>query len=530
MPISHHRRVVSLISPKSAVCKKASATKAQTLPCTCSQFVFATVFFLIAASFATLSSPARSANSGEGLLFKSCELKDPSSGQSAQATCSLLDVLENPDDPDSPTLQLHVARMEATGRRPEADPLLFITGGPGQAASESWAAIHRAFRKVGKKRDVYILDQRGTGLSNKLTCPAPEEEQDVYTFDAEATAELARDCLESFDADTRYYTTSIAVKDLEKLRDVLGIAQWNIYGVSYGTRVALHYLRRYPEHVRTMILDAAVPPGTALGPGIAVEAEKSLRQMFERCKTDEACNTAYPGLEDGTRRMLAELDENPVDIEFENFNVGTVESTRITANHITLTMRMLSYSSHGVAILPFMLHEAYANKNFAPFARQAAIQSNSLGESIATGMHNSIICTEDEPFSSKFGIDAAMLQDTYLGDTALKALEASCKHWPVGVIDDDFHVPLQSDAQVMILSGGADPVTPPSYGDRVADTLPNALHIVNPFQGHVQVALGCMPTVVSNFIVRGDTANVDFGCLERLRAEPFFVDANGPKP
>jgi len=477
-----------------------------------------------------LSGPGHAAKSGEGLEFSSCDLKDPLSGQAAQAACSTLEVLENPDDSDSPALQLHVAKIEATGRRAEDDPLLFITGGPGQAASESWATIHRAFRKVGKKRDVYILDQRGTGLSNKLTCPTPDETLDVYEFDAKATADLAKACVESFDADTRFYTTSIAVKDLEKLRDVLGIEKWNIYGVSYGTRVALHYLRRYPEHVRTMTLDAAVPPGTALGPGIAIEAEKSLRQMFERCKTDEACNAAYPGLEDGTRRLLEELDLNPVDIEFENFNVGTVESTRLTSNHITLTMRMLSYSSHGVAILPFMLHEAYANQNYAPFARQAAMQSNSLGESIATGMHNSIICTEDEPFSSSFGIDSAMLQDTYLGDTALKAVEASCKHWPNGVIDEDFHIPLQSDAQVLILSGGADPVTPPSYGEKVADTLPNALHIVNPFQGHVQIALGCMPTVVSNFILRGDTANVDFGCLERLRAEPFFVDANGPRP
>jgi len=479
--------------------------------------ILCVAFFLFAQS-----SPAFATNSGAGLAFSSCELEDPLSGHSAQALCSSLEVYENPDAPDSPVLELHVAKMEATGRRKEADPLLFITGGPGQAASESWAAIHRVFRKVGKKRDVYILDQRGTGLSNKLTCPDPGDEQDVYEFDEAATAELAKACVESFDVDTRYFTTSIAVKDLEKLRDVLGIEKWNIYGVSYGTRVALHYLRRYPDHVRTMILDAAVPPGTALGPGIAVEAEKSLRQMFDRCKTDDACNAAYPTLEAGTRRMLEELDQNPVDIEFENFNAGTVETTRLTSNHITLTMRMLSYSSHGVAILPFMLHEAYANQNYAPFARQAAMQSDSLGESIATGMHNSIICTEDEPFSSRFGIDAAMLQDTYLGDTALKAVEASCKYWPAGVIDEDFHVPLQSDAQVLILSGGADPVTPPSYGERVAETLPNALHIVNPFQGHVQIALGCMPTVVSNFIVRGDTANVDFGCLERLRAEPFF--------
>jgi len=462
--------------------------------------------------------------------FNACELKDPVSARSARAECAYFPLAENPDNPDGKPVNIHVARLESLSRNKHPDPLLFITGGPGQAASESWATIQSAFHALRKNRDVYVIDQRGTGQSNKLDCPEIETSTDVFTFDETATAERAKACLEGLQSNPRYYTTSVAVQDLESIRQKLGVEQWNIYGVSYGTRVALHYLRRFPDHVRTMTLDAVVPPGTALGPGIAIDAENALQAMFDRCREDDACSDAYPQLEQGARTLLSDLRESPVDINYENFNRGTLESTQITENHVTLTMRMLSYSSHGVAILPNMLHEAYAKKNFAPFARQAELQSENLGQTLATGMHNAIICTEDTGHSGLQSIDKDALKDTYLGDTALKALDANCKHWPSGIIDDDFHTPVKSDAQVLVLSGGTDPVTPPAYGERAISQMPNALHIINPFQGHVQVALGCMPRVVANFIERGQTGDVDFGCLERLRAEPFFVDANGPRP
>ena len=462
--------------------------------------------------------------------FKACELEDPVSSRSTRAECAYFPLAENPDRPDGKPVNVHVARLESLSRSKQSDPLLFITGGPGQAASESWPTIQAAFQTIRKNRDVYVIDQRGTGLSNKLDCPETDTSTDVFVFNETTTAEHAKKCLENLQSNPRYYTTSVAVQDLESIRQKLDIPQWNIYGVSYGTRVALHYLRRFPDRVRTMTLDAVVPPGTALGPGIAIDAENALQAIFNRCSEDDACSDAYPELEQGARALLSDLRDNPVDIEYENFNKGTLESTRITENHVTLTMRMLSYSSHGVAILPNMLHEAYAKNNFAPFARQAELQSENLGQSLATGMHNAIICTEDTGHDGLESVDADALKGTYLGDTALKALAASCKHWPGGIIDDDFHTPVKSDAQVLVLSGEIDPVTPPAYGDRAIRDMPNALHIINPFQGHVQIALGCMPRVVANFIQRGLTEDVDYGCLERLRAEPFFVDANGPRP
>ena len=463
--------------------------------------------------------------------FEPCELSTPSTGFKTRAECAEFELPENPEASDQAKITIHVARIAARLPDKKNDPLLFIAGGPGQSASESWPAIQGAFRSITKYRDVYLIDQRGTGLSNKLSCPAAEEQSEILVFDAEATAEISRECLTQLPGDPRFYTTSIAVRELETIRQSLGIEQWNIYGVSYGTRVALHYLRRYPDQVRTLTLDAAVPPGVALGPDLSINAEAAFQQMLERCQTDSACNEAYPDLGTGVRDLLQRLREKPQDISFENFNSGTLETLKVNDNHLALTMRMLSYSSHGVSILPNMLHEAYANGNFAPFARQADIQSKNLGQSLASGMHNAVICTEDQPLIEQLSDQQKLkLEDTYLGITPLQALEANCRDWPAGVIDADFHEPVESDKPVLILSGSSDPVTPPDYGERLTRHMPNALHIVNPFQGHMQIALGCGPTVVANFITRGNTHDVDYGCLERLRPEPFFINANGPRP
>lgn len=474
----------------------------------------------------------------EAPSFQPCELSTPSTGFKARAECAEFKLPENPDNSatsatnrDIKLIPVHVARISATLPDEEKAPLLFIAGGPGQSASESWPAVQGAFRSIQKYHDIYLIDQRGTGRSNKLSCPAAEEQSEILVFDADATAEVSRECLSQLSGDPRFYTTTVAVNELETIRQQLNIPQWNIYGVSYGTRVAMQYLRRFPQSIRTMTLDAAVPPGVALGPDLSINAEAAFEQMLERCRSDSACDSAYPDLGDGVRELLQRLRDNPEDINFENFNTGTLESLRINENHLALTMRMLSYSSHGTSILPNMLHEAYANSNFAPFARQADMQSKNLGQSLASGMHNAVICTEDQPLMERMTVaERQAIEDTYLGVTPLDALEANCRDWPKGVIDNDFHKPVESDKPVLILSGGADPVTPPAYGEKLAEHLPNALHIVNPFQGHMQVALGCGPSVVANFITRGNTQDVDYGCLERLRPEPFFVNANGPLP
>jgi len=142
-------------------------------------------------------------------------------------------------------------------------------------------------------------------------------------------------------------------------------------------------------------------------------------------------------------------------------------------------------------------------------------------------MHHSVICSEDAPF-----VDPNNQTETtsYLGNDVVDSLLASCADWPLGIVDEDFKKPITSDAPVLILSGEADPITPPDYGNRLSKTLSNARHVVNAEQGHMQSPLGCIPSLMAQFIQSADVSKLSTECLQRLSAPPFFIDANGPLP
>ncbi len=447
------------------------------------------------------------------------------------ASCATLTVPLDYDAPDGKTIDLRVARLAAQTNKPKSDAFTLIAGGPGQSATESFPAASYAFRHIRRDRDIILLDQRGTGESNKLDCPSSddEDEADSLVFDKVKTEADSKRCRETLDVDPRFFTTSVAVKDLEALRLALNISQWNLYGVSYGTRFGLHYLRRYPDSVRTIILDAVVPPEVALGPEIPLVAQRSLLRLFDRCESNPDCNDSFPQLRAGTLALMQRLNKNPEDIRYEDINSGELREIKFTDQHLAKTMRLMSYSAHGNAILPSMLYDAIDNNNFASLARQASLQTSGLNTAIAGGMYNAIICTEDTPFIPE-DIDRAELDDTYLGSDLLDAMYSNCKSWDEGVLDDDFKNPVVADTPALILSGSDDPVTPPSYGDSIAAHLSSSLHIVNEHQGHMQAALGCMPLLMAEFINTASVASLPIDCLDRLRAPAFFVDANGPLP
>jgi pimeloyl-ACP methyl ester carboxylesterase len=145
-------------------------------------------------------------------------------------------------------------------------------------------------------------------------------------------------------------------------------------------------------------------------------------------------------------------------------------------------------------------------------------------------MHHAVVCTEDAPYIDADAETLSAMAATYLGLDPLIALRATCADWPVGTIHEDFKQPVESDVPVLLLSGEADPITPPLYGDQVAAYLQNALHIVNPGQAHIQAWLGCTPTIMARFIDRGRVEDIDYGCLDRVQPPPFFIDPNGPLP
>jgi pimeloyl-ACP methyl ester carboxylesterase len=193
------------------------------------------------------------------------------------------------------------------------------------------------------------------------------------------------------------------------------------------------------------------------------------------------------------------------------------------------SLRFMSYSSTEASLLPDLIHRA-ANGDLAPLAAQALMASRLIRGQLASGMQNSVVCSEDLPFYSADAIDRAKLAQTYQGADQLDALAEVCKLWPRGPVDADLHHALQSDVPTLLLSGEADPVTPPTDAERLARGLTRQRHLLLRGEGHGQLATGCMPKLMAEFLDNPDPQALDAVCLERHRSAPFFVDSAGPAP
>ncbi|MGH8222423.1 MAG: alpha/beta hydrolase, partial [Woeseiaceae bacterium] len=434
----------------------------------------------------------------------------------------------DPTEPESPTLALKVAIVPALSLEPALDPFVPIAGGPGQSAVAFYAAYADAFEAVRKRRNILLLDQRGTGESASLDCDIDDEVIDGR-FSIEQTLEETVNCLGRLEHDPRLFSTSVAVQDLEALRIVLGAPQLNLYGVSYGTRVAQHYLRRFPDTTRSVILDGVVPPQLPLGPDIALEAQRALESIFARCAESQPCRERFPSLANEFAALRERLSQTPVVLQLSHPLTAKTEELAFGAQELAGAIRLLSYHPSTVALIPLLIHEA-ARGNVGPLASQFLMLSERMADALSIGMHNTVVCAEDVPYIDPDRVDRGQLDATYIGSVQLDALEAICSVWPRGPVDDGFRAPVSSDRPVLLLSGEADPVTPPRYADLAAVRLRNARHLTGPRQGHGQAARGCMPEIIGRFVASASVDGLDADCYERVHAMPFFLDFSGPAP
>lgn len=471
---------------------------------------------------------ALSAANAQDLPLTDCRISAGPGTSSMKARCGTMTRPLDPSGAVSGDIELRVAVVPALNLTPEADPLVPIAGGPGQGSIQFYSAYYRAFEGVRRNRDILLIDQRGTGDSATMDCEF-DDAMIEGDYSTELTIEYTEACLTELPHDPRFFTTSVAVTDIEAVRKALGYPSLNLYGVSYGTRVAQHFARRFPESTRTIIIDGVVPPQLSLGPEIATESQKSVEKILARCAEDDACNKAFPGVVDDFSRVVAELREASVSIEVPHPSTGRPESLEFGDSEFAAAIRLLAYHPNSIALIPLLVNEA-GSGNYVPLGSQFMMTMIAMMDAMSLGMHNAVVCTEDVPFYDKSMIDYAGLEATYMGAYQLDALEAICSVWPAGPIDDDFKMPLETDLPVLLLSGDADPITPPRYADLAAVDLGNALHITGAHQGHGQISVGCTPRLVADFIDSADPASLDTECLERSFVMPFFVDFSGPTP
>lgn len=470
--------------------------------------------------------PARDAR----ITFSPCVISHPTYVVSVEAECGRLAVPENPAVPAGRQIELYVARIPAVNLHKQPDALFVLAGGPGQAATSFYAGAAAPFARIHRDRDIILVDQRGTGRSNGLYCDL--EDDSLWRGSDAGLAAAARRCLESLSkhADVAYYTTSLAVRDLDRVRAALGYSTIDLYGESYGTRVALQYLRRFPQRVRAVILDGVVPPQAALGATLPLDAQHALDEIFARCVHDAACDRAFGDPGASYRSLRDRLSAHPVPVRVPNPTTGAPVSFDFTPLHLAAVLRLASYTSEQAALLPFSLHEAASDGDFDPLASQFLLVDRTYENAIAYGMHNTVVCTEDVPFYGEAKIDRPQLERTFLGTAQLDALERVCALWPRGPIDPDLHAPLESAAPVMLLSGTGDPVTPPRDARAVAHGLPNHVLVELDGMGHGQLAAPCIDRLMARFIERAAASDLDISCARRVRPFPFFTSFAGPPP
>lgn len=461
-----------------------------------------------------------------------CELEHPQRLTVVAADCGTLLVPENPARPGGRRIRLAFARIPAISRTKQPDPLFLLAGGPGMAATTFYAMTAPVFARIHRDRDIVLVDQRGTGKSNPLNCPEGDEVDLGGSGSGSALADETRQCLEALSskADVAQYTTSVAVKDLDRVRQALGYQQINLYGVSYGTRVAQQYLRRFPQQTRSLILDGVVPPELSFGAGMAIDAERSLERILARCARESECQSRFGDPQQDYHSLWATLQAHAVPVSVADPSTGDPRHFEFTSSHLATVLRLSIYSAEPTALLPLLLHETSSSKDFSHIATQYLLLSRSYTDVIAVGMNNTVACTEDIPFYDPKRVARSVLEHTFLGTSQLDALLAVCKIWPHGPIDPDFHAPLHSDVPALLLSGSDDPVTPPEYGDEARRGLSNSLHVVLKDFGHGQLAAPCVDRVMAQFIERAAVAGLDVSCTRNDKPTPFFISINGPAP
>ena len=460
------------------------------------------------------------------IALSPCDLTAAGGRLEVDAQCGTLAVPLDPRDPGGEAIDLYVAVVEALAEQGAPDPLTVIAGGPGQAATSFYVTAEAAFARVVRKRDIILIDQRGTGESAPLMCEAGEDDLFLESGNVDRMVDASRECLEGLGHDPRFFTTSVAVRDLERVREALGYAELNLYGISYGTRVAQHYLRRYPDRTRRVILDGVLPPAVALGADVPLASQAALDALFDRCEADAACRQAFPDLRSRFDAVLARLRETPAEVTLDHPRTG--DATDVVVDHWMLigVVRLLVYQPQTASLLPFLI-DVVDRGDYRALATQVFLLTEGL-EGLSVGLNNAVVCTEDVPFQGDVDLDAQAA--TYMGTTFVEVLERTCELWPRGLMDDDLRELVLSDKPVLMLSGELDPITPPHYAQRAAASLTNVVDVVAPGQGHGMLMTTCGQRLAAEFLDIDVASALDRSCVDRIRPAPIFTSRMGPGP
>lgn len=426
--------------------------------------------------------------------------------------CGFLVVPEDHARPDGATIRLHVAIFRSRSPNPAPDPVVYLEGGPGGKALENASfALRGWFDPFLQTRDFIIFDQRGAGYSQPaLDCPeitrvafetiekhvSAAEEAKLNLDAATACYERLRDANVSFAA----YDTEQNAADLEDLRVALGYQQWNLYGVSYGTKLALEAMRDFPGGIRSVILDSPYPLQVNLYEELVPNAGRSFHVLFSHCAADAECGALYPDLEDIFFDLVERLNKDPITVPVQDPRTLHTYQAVISGRSLIGIVFSSLYVTDLIPAIPSIIYDSYGGD----YLKLALLMSPYLAnlDSISMGMHLSVQCGEEAQSTSPDKVRAVDEQHPRIADAFAVPLTLDiCDVWKTGAggkLDDE---PITSSLPTLVLSGEFDPITPPEWARTVNADL-TASHLFEfPQSGHaVSAGEGCPLTIVLLFL------------------------------
>ena len=448
-------------------------------------------------------------------------------GMRNSVQCGVVTRALDPARPDGPKIAVHYVVIPAMARRKLPDPVFLLAGGPGQSAIDVGPQAFGLFSRLNNRRDIVLVDQRGTGQSAPLECHDPKRDSLAEQAGLEPQLQQLMACKAALlklpyiraESDLGFFTTTLAMQDLDAVRAQLGAERIDLVGISYGTRAALEYMRLFPARVRRSVLDSVAPPDMALPASFSTDSQAALDAMLNACAQQPACQAAYPRLREDWAALLASL---PRPVSAAQALTGHNERFTLTREMVLGAVRGALYAPATAAALPAAITEAAAGRVDA-LVGVGALLSSRKGIQLAMGMHFSVVCAEDVPrLPQASDAPGADFRNDYA-----TLYQRVCAQWPRGAVPKDFYTVPASRAPVLLFSGGIDPATPPRHGARVAAALgPTAQHVVVPQAGHSVLGVGCARDLLYRFIDTADdgaATALDASCVKAIPRPGVFV-------
>jgi pimeloyl-ACP methyl ester carboxylesterase len=469
-------------------------------------------------------SPLATTGNTTALPSSALTLK-PCTVGSVQAECGALHVPEDRTHPAGRNLDLDIVVVRARDEDHEPDPIFYIAGGPGNAATSPSIVygVSYLLREVNARRDLVFLDQRGTNGKHRLTCDFIPDE--IFNGNQKRLNEwFQKKCLASLDGDPRFYTTAVAMRDLDDARAALGYEEINLFGISYGVAAEQVYMRMFPEHVRAVVMDH----GTALDlPFSYVKPRASqyaLDQVLAYCEQDEKCHGAYPDIRGDWKKVLDRFADGPVATSYIPPGMDTPAS--LTMEGLADGIHELMYKSGTYVQIPFIIHSLATTEDWGAVIKSYQAQYGSSGGGEDEGillMATVIFCSEPA-----WGIEPDQVErfspGSYYTDAVVewaqneqKLCAALPKPDPSLIYAPGKPAPLSA----LMFNSLIDPQNPPSNMDLALKEFTKSRVVVEPTEGHDTSASSCRWDIVAQYIEQGSVDGLDISCMEEQK--PSFV-------